>query len=325
MFKHRRGEDREELLADVAEMYYDEGRTQDEIAATLGMTRSAISRMLSEARQKGIVEIHVRRPLRMDAQLESALVQRFGLRSAHVLIWKKPGSYEELRSRLGVVAAQVLTSLIAPDMVIGLPWGRTVSATIDALSVPEPVAVKVVQLVGVLGSGSHAYNAQALVERLARKLGGEGVYLYTPFIVDSEATVRALLNNQHIRQAIETGKRCNIALLGVGTTDPQYSSLYQGGHISLDQLEALRQAGAVGDVSGHHFDIYGRMPDIAFHSYLVGIARDDLLMIPIRLGVAGGDAKVRPILGALRGGYVNVLVTDGGTAAQVLALDEAQG
>jgi DNA-binding transcriptional regulator LsrR (DeoR family) len=325
MFKHRRGEEREELLADVAEMYYDEGRTQDEIAAAFGMTRSAISRMLSEARQKGIVEIHVRRPLRRDTELETELMRRFGLRGAHVLTWKKSESYEGLRARLGLAAAQVLSDLIAPDMVIGLPWGRTVSATIDALTVREPIAVKVVQLVGVLGSGSHAYNAQALVEQLARKLGGEGVYLYTPFIVESEETVRALLNNQHIRQAIETGRRCSIALLGVGTTDPQYSSLYQGGHISLEQLEALRAAGAVGDVSGHHFDINGHAPEIAFHNYLVGIARDDLLMIPTRLGVAGGQPKVRPILGALRGGFVNMLVTDSGTAAQVLALDETPG
>lgn len=325
MFKHRRGEEREELLADVAEMYYDEGRTQDEIAAAFGMTRSAISRMLSEARQKGIVEIHVRRPLRRDTELEFRLMHRFHLRGAHVLTWKKAGGYEDLRGRLGAAAAKVLTDLIAPGMVIGLPWGKTVSVIIDALSVPEPVPVKVVQLVGVLGSGSHAYNAQALVEQLARKLGGEGVYLYTPFIVESEDTVRALLNNQHIRQAIETGRRCSIALLGVGTTDPQYSSLYQGGHITLEQLEALRQAGAVGDVSGHHFDIYGRTPEIAFHSYLVGIARDDLLAIPTRLGVAGGQPKVQPLLGALRGGFVNMLVTDSSTAAQVLALDEAQG
>jgi lsr operon transcriptional repressor len=82
----------------------------------------------------------------------------------------------------------------------------------------------------------------------------------------------------------------------------------------------LRRVGAVGDVSGHHFDVDGLTPDIDFHSRLVGIAKKDLLGIPTRLGVAGGEAKVKAILGALRGNYINRLVTDSGAAAQVLEL-----
>lgn len=324
MVKRIRGEDRDEVLADVAEMYYDEGLTQTEIARSLGVTASAVSRMLTEARDKGIVEIRVRRPLRFDAALETALIDAFGLENAHVLVWHKKDHYEELRERLGVVAARVLSNLLVPGMVIGVPWGLTVSATIEALEVQHPVPVKVVQLVGVLGSTSHVYNAQALVERLARKLGGEGVYLYTPFIVDSQDMVRSLLNNQGIREAIEIGKQCDVALLGVGTTDARYSSLYRGGHITLGELEALQQAGAVGDVSGQHFDINGNTPDIEFHNHLVGIAREDLLRIPKRLGVAGGaEAKAKAVLGALRGNYVNILVTDSDTASQVLELNRA--
>ncbi len=325
MVKYRRGDDREELLADVAEMYYDGGMTQDEISRAVGVTRSAISRMLSEARDRGIIEIHIRRPLRFDDGLETALVKRFGLQSARVLVWNKANRYDDLRARLGQVAAGALTELLAPNLVIGVAWGTAVSATIDAIEVADPVPVTVVQLVGVLGPGSQAFNAQALVQSLARKLGGEGAYLYTPFIVENEELARSLLNNQSIREIVELGKRCDIALLGIGTTDPQFCTVYQGGHISRESLEILRGAGAVGDVSGRYFDINGVMLDIDFHSRLVGIAREDLLGIPIRLGVAGGDAKVRSILGALRGGYVNRLVTDSRTAAQVLELAARAG
>lgn len=321
MVKRRRGEEREGLLVRVAEMYYEEGHTQDEIAQAVGLTRSAISRLLAEAHQKGIVEIRVRHPLRFDSQLEQTLIERYHLLGAHVLIWHRENRYEELRDRLAMAAARVLGGLIKPGMVIGVPWGKTISAIIEALDVREPMPVRVVQLVGVLGSGSHASNAQMLVERLARKLGGEGVYLYTPFIVDNEETARTLLNHPHIREAIAVGRKCDLAVLGIGTTDPQFSSLYQSGHITLEELESLRRAGAVGDVSGHHFDINGRTPEVDFHSRLVGIGRDDLLGIPTRLGTAGGEAKVKPILGALRGGYINLLVTDNQTAEAVLALD----
>jgi DNA-binding transcriptional regulator LsrR (DeoR family) len=321
MTRYRRGDDRDELLADVAEMYHEQGMTQAEIARAIGVTRSAVSRMLTETRQKGIVEIHIRRPLSFDEDLGSALIRRFGLRDARVLAWSKEDQYDELRSRLGKVAAQVLVGLIQPNTIIGVAWGTTVSATIDALEVPDHIPARVVQLVGVLGSSSHAFNAQALVESLARKLGGQGIYLYTPFIVDNEDMVRSLMSNRSVKEAIAVGRSCDVALLGIGTTNPQFCSLYQGGHITRDNLDALRRAGAVGDVSGHHFDIRGRTPETDLHNRLVGIARQDLLNIPTRLGVAGGAAKAPAILGALRGGYVNLLVTDSQAAAQILQID----
>jgi DNA-binding transcriptional regulator LsrR (DeoR family) len=316
--KYRRGEDREELLADVAEMYYEQNQTQSEIAQEIGMTRSAISRMLTEAQERGIVDIRIQRPLRFDEDLAQALVARFRLKGAHVLVWKNQHNLDLLRKRLGEAAAGVLKKQLLPGITLGIAWGTTVSATIEALQVDEPLSIKVVQLVGVLGSTSHVYNAQALVEMMAQKVRGEAVYLYTPFIVESADTVRALMNTYHVHEAIELGKRCDIALLGIGTTIPEHSSLYLGGHISLKDLQTLRQVGAVGDVSGHHYDILGCLPAIDFHERLVGIAREDLLAIPVRLGVSGGRHKAEAILGALRGGYINTLVTDSATAALVL-------
>ncbi|UCC53456.1 MAG: hypothetical protein JSV68_05695, partial [Anaerolineaceae bacterium] len=103
-----------------------------------------------------------------------------------------------------------------------------------------------------------------------------------------------------------------------------YSSLYQGGHITIDTIEELRESGAVGDVSALHFDVDGNFSDTPFQDRLVGINADDLLAIPVRFGVAGGHAKIEAILGALRGGWVNQLVTDSSTAEAVLALDSVE-
>lgn len=322
MSRYKRGDDREELLADVAEMYYDENLTQAEIADAIGFTRSAISRMLTEAREKGIVDIKVRRPLRFDASLEQALINNFGLQDAHVLIQQKVKDYDQLRQLLGKAAARVLTSLLRPYMTIGVAWGTTVGATVDELEIPEPIDIKAVQLVGVLGSDSHAFNAQALVENVARKAGGRGIYLYTPFIVESEDLAQALMNNQSVRESIAIGKQCDVTLLGVGTVVPEFCSLYQGGHISLEELSDLQTQGAVGDVCGLHFDIHGNKCDLDFHKRLVGIASEDLKAIPTRLAVAGQVMKAPAILGALRGNYVNVLVTDNQTAYRVLELAE---
>lgn len=323
MSKYKRGHDRDELLADVAEMYYVDDLTQAEVSRAIGITRSAISRMLTEARKKGIVEISVRRPLSYDVALEETLKERFNLLDAHVLSLLQETNYDTLRSRLGRTAAQVLRVLLKPNMVCGVAWGTTISALIEALQVANPIPMQIVQLVGVLGSSSHAFNAQALVEMMARKVGGEAVYLYSPFIVEDADTARSIRSTPNVREAISIGNQSDIALLGIGTIlNENYSSLYQGGHISRATIDELCKAGAVGDVSGLHFDIHGNVPDTEFDSRLIGIAREDLLAVPIRFGVAGGHAKTEAILGALRGGYVNQLMIDSGTAEAVLALDQ---
>ena len=314
-------DERSELLSDVAEMYYEDGLTQSEIADTVGVTRSAISRMLTEARERGIVEIRIIRPLRFDSALESALSERFDIPSIHVLKWTQRDQIEVLRNRLGKAAARKLEEILKPNITIGVPWGTTVTATIEALEVNAFSGARVVQLIGVLGSSSHAYNGQALVEQLARKLGGEAVYLYTPGIVENADMARALLNNPDIRQAIEVGRACDIALLGVGTTDPDFSSLYLGGHISQEDLTYLRANGAVGDISGYFFDRNGELLDIEFHDRLVGISAEDLLRIPTRIGMAGGPTKAEALLGALRSQFINILITDSLTAEEILELD----
>lgn len=318
--KAKKNTDREDLLADVAEMYYEEGKTQAEISRAIGMTRSAVSRILTEARQKGIVEIYVRRPVRFETDLENNLKKQFKLKNAYVISWQSDTRQNSLRNQLGRAAARVFSSLIKPKQVIGIAWGTTVGATIEAYSGDEYDEIKVVQLVGVLGSSRHAYSGQALVEQLALKLGGDGVYLYTPFMVDNADTARVLRNDHSVRESIAMGQNCDIALLGVGSTNPEYCSLFQGGHISEEDLNILQQEGAVGDVSGHYFDIDGNMSEVEFHQRLVGITKDDLFNIPFRVGVAGGIAKAEAILGAVSGGYLNALVTDSQTASRVLEL-----
>ena len=321
MNKHRRGDEREDLLADVAEMYYESNLTQAQISRAIGMTRSAISRMLTEARQKGIVQISVRRPLRFDDGLAAALQERFGLQGAHVLAWQN-GDYDKLRRQLGQVAANVLKEKLRPGMVCGVAWGTTVSATIEALEVSGLSPIQIVQLVGVLRSNSHAFNAQALVEILSRKVGGEGTYLYSPFIVENAQTAQSILSLPDVRETLAAGRKSDIALLGIGTVlDPDYSSLYQGGHITLATLQDLRDDGAVGDVGGVHIDREGNVAGSALNERMVSISAGDLLAIPTRLAVAGGIPKAEAILGALRGGYTNLLVTDSETAQAVLAKD----
>lgn len=312
----RATQDRASLLADVAEMYYLEDKNQSEIAKAVGVTRSMISRMLTEARQSGIVEIRIRRAAKSDPDLERALIERFDLKDAFAVT--APAEGERLVRALGNAGAQLLKRFVAPDITLGLAWGTSISATVDAFETSESIPMRVVQLVGAMGVRNMEYDGHDLVSRLSEKVGGDAYYLNAPYVCKDEQMVASLLETKSIQETVKAGRKTDVALVGVGTTLPEYSSFYLAGYVSLQELKDLRREGGIGDVCGLHFDIHGQPTCEEFTRRLMTIRRRDLLSIPIRLGVAGGEGKVEAILGALRGGYVNVLVTDTPTARKVL-------
>jgi DNA-binding transcriptional regulator LsrR (DeoR family) len=124
-----------------------------------------------------------------------------------------------------------------------------------------------------------------------------------------------------LRETVELGRQARVALLGIGSTEKDFSSFLRSGYIPKEEFDRLHKNGAVGNVAGIHFNVDGEIVCHDFSQHLVVINEKDLIKIPIRIGVAGGIGKVVPILGALRGGYVNVLVTDAATAAKVLELE----
>jgi DNA-binding transcriptional regulator LsrR (DeoR family) len=313
--------DRSDLLADVAEMYYLEGVNQDTIASRIGVTRSMVSRLLTEARQRGIVEIRIHRQITYDHALEVALQHRFDLLAASVIDLKNENQGQLLRN-LGRAGAQSVEGRLKPGLVMGIAWGTSVSAVVDEIEFPVAMPVKIVQLVGAPGARNHEYDGHGLVARLAQKLGGEAYFLNAPFICANQTVVQSLLESPSIKETVNLFRTADIALVGVGSTDPKYSSFYLAGYLSLQEIQQLITAGAIGDVCGLHFSISGDEIHDELCERFVTIQKKDLVAIPVRIGVAGGDGKVTPILGALRGGFVNTLATDSITARKVLALDQ---
>jgi len=309
------------LLADVAEMYYSAGKDQMEISRVVGVTRSMVSRMLTEARQRGIVEIRVNRPLQTDSLIETMLVDQFKIKSAKVISLR--GTDEEpVLVNLGRGGAQALQEYLLPDVIIAIAWGTSISATVDQVQDRESLQVKVAQLVGAMGARNVEYDGHALVQRLANKLGGDSYFINAPYLCPNAEVASAMLATKSVEETIVLGRHADVALIGVGSTDPKYSSYYLAGYVQKEELEIIRASSAVGDIAGIHFDQHGKVVNEDFYRRLVTIRYEDLLQIPVRIGVAGGPGKIIPILGALRGGFINVLVTDSITARKVIELDQ---
>jgi deoxyribonucleoside regulator len=317
MATERASQKRTGVLANVAEMYYIEGKDQSAIASEVGVTRSMISRMLTEARSRGIVEIKVIRPIHSDHELEEAIKTRFGIESVFVVSMEdtKP---EKLLNNLGRAAAEVLKKYLRPNLVIGVAWGTAVSVTVDAVQTMGEPSIKVIQLVGAQGARNVEYDGHAIVKRLAEKIGGEGYYINAPYLCQTPEIAQSMRETRGIKETIDMGKETQVALLGVGTTEIEFSSYYLSGLLTEEEIEAIRKNGVVGDIASNYFDMDGTPYHDDFLNRMITIRLEDLNRIPVRIGIAGGSAKVKAIIGALNSRLVNHLVTDSNTARLIL-------
>jgi len=310
--------DRETLLADVAEMYYLKGKRQAEIAKLIGLTSSMVSRLLTEARQRNMVEIRIRRSMQFDYALENAFRERFNLHAVSIVTVR---NYEsQFLKYLGAAGAQIFKKYLSPNGIIGIAWGTTLSALVDEFEINSPLPVKLVELVGAMGARSSEYEGHGIITKLAQKMGAEQYFLNAPFLCANPETARALMKDAIVNQPLTLARKAQIALMGAGSLSIPSATVYRFGYMSEDLIEELKQAGAVGNVCGLYYDLDGQDVCTEFCERLVTISETDLFSIPIRIGIVGGPDKAEPILGALRGEYFNVFVTDSITAERVLEI-----
>ena len=320
MVESNRQNDRLNLLADVAEMYFLQGKNQAEIARKIGMTRSNVSRMLTDARNSGVIQIHINRPLQENQTLAQQLVERFGLINARVVKVDIPA---QLLDKLGQIASKELLAHLKPGWILGTSWGTAIHAAVDQLEVSDPVSdIKVAQMLGALGARIKEYDGHSIVRLLEQKLSAEGIYINAPFLVENKDVAHSLLENKSVHESLNFAKRSDIALLGVGSSELAHCSYYLADYVTRKEIRDIQKTGAIGDVCGRFFNLQGEICAKDFQQRFIGIFAEDLLKIPLRMGIAGGPAKIEPILGALRGKLINILVSDEASVKEVLKRSE---
>ena len=315
-----RTENRLQLLGQIASLYYEQGKSQAEIARKLGYSRSAISRLIAEAHKKGIVEVTVKQPIQRSYYHEQKLMQVFNLKEAYVLM----GTEEMCDSRirlLGQLGAQVMMENLPEDGLLGITWGYAVYEVVQAIKPRHLPKVKVVQMMGALGKGDPKLDGPGLAHQLAIILSGRHYIPHVPLMVESDETYKALTKQQNIREVMEMTNRLDVAVIGIGSGDPDLSGVRRAGYLTHKEIEEIKKLGAVGDVCGYYIDINGQILDIDFNNHLIAADMRKLRKTScLVIGIAGCAPKVPSIYGALRGRYFDVLVTDDEAAEGVLRM-----
>lgn len=309
------------LITKIARLYYDQDLTQPEIAAQLDLSQATVSRLLKRARDEGIVRVTVNVPFGAYPLLEEELQRHYGLKEA-VVVDSLAEDGDPLLRDIGSAAAYYLeTTLRAGDLIGISSWSATLLAMVDALHPPPRLSnVRVLQILGGLGNPTAKVYASRLIDRLANLVRGEAVLLPAPGIVSSPDAVPILRSDPYVRSAIELFDQVTIALVGIGTVEPSGLLASSGNIYSPEELSMLRQAGAVGDVCLHFFDSNGNPVQTSLNDRVIGMSLQQLRHAKRAVGIAGGKRKLNAIRGALRGKWVNVLITDRCTAEGLLEL-----
>jgi len=312
---------KEDLLIEIATLYYYDALTQREIAKRFGISRSNVSRLLTEARNRGIVEIKVKQKIPLDYNLQKEIRSRFSLKDVKIL--KSYGlDYQEMLRKLGTIAARYLKTILNKVSIVGMSWGTAIYEVVNAFESEFYKNIEVIQMIGGIGAENPDIDGTELARRLAEKVGGRYRYLHAPLIVENADIKKAIIVEKNVKEALQKVKKADVAIVGIGSTDPTVSSLVRAGYLNKKELNEIRKLGAVGDICARHFDINGNLCQIDLNERVIGIDTDVLKDINYVIGVAGGKAKASAILGVLRGGYINVLISDNKAISEVLKLND---
>ncbi len=318
-FGRSTGDPQVRLMTKVAHMYHEQGIRQTEIADALHISQAKVSRLLKRAGEVGIVKTIVVVSPGLQTELETQLEQRFGLLEAVVV--DVVGEEAEIIAGLGSAGAGYLENTLTGGERIGIsPWSQTLLAVVDRLRPLRTAgAESVIQLLGGVGNSSVQVQANRLLDELATRIGARPRFVPAPGLVGTAAMRRGLLKDSTMEDVTSEWASLTMALVGIGSLHPSPLLRQSGNAVEPVDESSLLSLGAVGDVCHRFFDADGNLVRGQLDDRVVGISPADYRGIPRRVGLAGGARKHAAIRAALRGGWVNVLLTDVETARTLLS------
>ncbi|HJC49228.1 MAG TPA: sugar-binding transcriptional regulator [Candidatus Anaerostipes avistercoris] len=308
----------ERFIIKVVEMHYKQGMSQQEIGKKLNVSRTTISRTLAQAKREGYVQIKINYPEGSAINLEEQLEKKFQLKEAVIASAQDD---KERKEEIAFYASDYLLRTLKNHMTVALTRGVTLQTMVEYLG--KDVRLKFlktddVNVVPLMAATNISISAEKsyrmaysnyLIEEVARIINGNSYQMLAPQYVTSPEAKEVFLKEESIKEVFDLAKKADIAVAGIGTLDHN-SALINAELIPMEEFERLQKKGGTGEILSHVVDKDGNLIEDEFEQHLISLDLEDLKKIPIRVGVAYGMDKKDAILGVLRGGYINVLITD---------------
>lgn len=299
----------DEMLLMTARLYYVDGLPQADVARIMDVSQPQISRLLSLARERGIVRITVADYNPREPELEKALQRKLGLRNVIVIKTVHGSKAKDLRYTVAHFAANDIAQMINNVQTMAIAGGRMLQEVCEQLRGPDyRTNLTVVQIMGNVGSIPTPYDGLELGRMLAAKWRGSFLMLNSPALLPDSETRNAIMNIEDNMQVARRFSKCDLAIIGVGTL--HNSVFIERNVFSEKDLKQVVKAGAVGEICGRYYNAEGRECDTPLKDRIVSITIDQLRRTPQVLGVTVGDDRSQAVLAAIRGDIIKSLVID---------------
>ncbi len=304
------------LKLKAAYYLYEKDYTQVQVAEMLGISRVTLGRLIQEAKEEGIIRIEIVdiRNTSSNTSLESEVKECFKLLDVKVVDCPDDDP-KELMKRLGRAGARLFEQYVRSNMKIGCAWGRTLEFLVDSLAENKHVInLEIVTLLGGAGISFSEMQPNIMAQKLLDKYSGRGYVINAPCFCRTIELKNALMGEPHIQDVLNRASLTDVCLIGIGGM-PEIGG---NGLYETEAVNELLANGAVGDVCANYFNREGEICNTNIARRTITIDPNILKDIKRVIAVAGGENKGDSVLGALRGGYVNTLVTDVKTAKYIL-------
>ena len=312
-------EDQDALLRLIAKLYYLDDLGQSEISEIVGISRSQVSRLLTRAREKGILRISVEEYDPRDRLLESEMKSLFNLRHVYVIKTLYDTTPDHVRRSIGYFGAPLLSELLRPNTVVGVAGGRALFELVRCMKPSGGThGVSVVQLMGNIGPSVSNNDAIELSRTLAQQFLGAFYTLNAPVYVPDARTRDAFLSHEHVSSIWKLYSIMNVAMVGIGSLSD--SSFIARGVLGAHEFEQFREKKAVGEICGHFYNASGEECDTEHRGRVISIGLDELKNTPEVIGVVtSGPGRVEAIYAAVSAGLVKSLLLDDSVATSIVA------
>jgi DNA-binding transcriptional regulator LsrR (DeoR family) len=290
--------------------------SQDEIANLMGLSRPKVSRMLKAARDMNIVKFTISTPPSHYLNLAQRIRQHFGLE--HVIVVESDMTKELSKQNVSRVAAEYFMSILRDNSVIGLAWGSTISNILKFIPQQQTSNCSVWQLTAGLPSQTLELDGHEITKRLAARLNASWHIINAPFIVQNKLLRDLLIREPEIANHFAAFEKMDIAIVGLGSSDPYSSMTYRGNYITFAESKQLVENGCAADLCGHRITADARPAETFLTGRVIAIELEALKKVPQVIAVASGEDKAVSIVAASRGQYIKTLIIDELAAISVI-------
>lgn len=310
--------ERYELLTDIADLYYNQGKTQADIADYYETNRFKIAKLLQDARAEQIVEININYSTERNTRLEKELKEVFGLNKALVVKTQHTPYLDSLR-QIGKTGADYLRKILSPDSTAGVMWGKTIQNVISQMTEVTNTPITAVQLAGCLRLTIPSAESRELIRSMAAAYFGSYYSLDVPLYVQSPELKQALLMEPCIQDTLQKTEHMDVVITGIGSklnlplSNPKFKP-----YITNRDLEQIEHC--CGSIYGYVLNDLGQIADIDLNKKVITAPMDNILKTPHRLAVVYGRYKAEVTCKALKNHLFNEILTDTDTALNLLNL-----